>query len=494
MHDPDDFADMVVMTVKAALSPVLERLAAVEAQHTMLRATAQAGGDLRDRIVVLETKSAVPVSVDTDLRERVLAFAPLPERLAAAETQLVTLQGVVSELRSQLAESKSFTPTVDTSLYERVAVTEARLSAQPAPDPAIAEIRDLMRMLETKVAETEPIDLITVEADLDECRDRLLRLETTPPVTDHAIHERVRALETAPPHVDQDVRARVAELTALPERVVTLETKLAMTPDSDKAITELRERVVTLETKSDFHVEPETDAKDHVVAAVAPVQERVASVEARLDVIVDTQKAVDAMRERVVTLETKAATVPQPVLDTDIRERVGALEFKVNSISNDDAVARLEKRIDTVESIQKELPALRERLAVAEVRTGTPGPAGKDGKDGKDGAPGADGLGFDDLAVVQQNERSFTVRAFRGDRSKDIGTVSFPVELYRGVWVERTYEPGDSVTWAGSEWHCNEQTATKPGTDSRAWTLKVKRGRDGKDGRDAVDVRPVHIT
>ena len=50
----------------------------------------------------------------------------------------------------------------------------------------------------------------------------------------------------------------------------------------------------------------------------------------------------------------------------------------------------------------------------------------------------------------------------------------------------KTYERGDGVTWAGSEWHCNEPTTTKPGDGSKAWTLKVKRGRDGKDGRDAM--------
>lgn len=125
------------------------------------------------------------------------------------------------------------------------------------------------------------------------------------------------------------------------------------------------------------------------------------------------------------------------------------------------------------------LGIVRERLAVVETRAAVPGPPGPPGHDG------SDGVGFDDLGVTQRDERSFTITATRGDVIKEIGTAHFSLELYRGVWVEgRTYEPGDGVTWAGSEWHCATPTTTKPGDGSKAWTLKVKRGRDGKDGQD----------
>jgi hypothetical protein len=53
-----------------------------------------------------------------------------------------------------------------------------------------------------------------------------------------------------------------------------------------------------------------------------------------------------------------------------------------------------------------------------------------------------------------------------------------------GTWVAGTYAARSIVSYAGSMWHANEQTDTKPGT-SASWTLCVKRGRDGKDGRDA---------
>lgn len=54
---------------------------------------------------------------------------------------------------------------------------------------------------------------------------------------------------------------------------------------------------------------------------------------------------------------------------------------------------------------------------------------------------------------------------------------------YCGAWKQGTYYPGMFVTWSGSLWHCNQQTDTKPGDGNPAWTLAVKKGRDGKDLR-----------
>ena len=57
---------------------------------------------------------------------------------------------------------------------------------------------------------------------------------------------------------------------------------------------------------------------------------------------------------------------------------------------------------------------------------------------------------------------------------------------YVGVWAVGKYHAGNMVTHDGSVWHCDRETDSKPG-QSDAWTLCVKRGRDGKDGRDAAE-------
>jgi hypothetical protein len=46
----------------------------------------------------------------------------------------------------------------------------------------------------------------------------------------------------------------------------------------------------------------------------------------------------------------------------------------------------------------------------------------------------------------------------------------------------KAYSRRTFVTHAGSLWHANQTTASRPG-DGPAWTLAAKRGRDGRDLR-----------
>jgi hypothetical protein len=132
-------------------------------------------------------------------------------------------------------------------------------------------------------------------------------------------------------------------------------------------------------------------------------------------------------------------------------------------------------------TMKDDVATVRERVAVVEVKPLIPGPVGPAGRDG------VDGVGFDDLIVEHDGERAFTFKCVRGDVVKALGTFTLPIPIYRKVWIEgRTYEPCDRVTWAGSEWHCETATTTKPGDGSKAWVLSVKHGRDAKDGRDGA--------
>lgn len=228
---------------------------------------------------------------------------------------------------------------------------------------------------------------------------------------------------------------RLAKFEALAERAVAIE----------KTQTELRDRLVAIETKAGMP--PASDP------AIVELRERLSETTAKLTwpplpAVLETKsdtsiEAISAVRDRVLALETKAA---QPLAIehtvTDLRDRLDRLETRLH----DDAAATT---------------TIRERIAVLETRAPMPGPtgpAGKDGKDGKDGTPGLAGLSFE------------------------------------GVYQDgKAYEVGNLVTWAGSSWHCNEATRDKPGEGSKAWTLMVKRGRDGKDGRDAVTVPVVSL-
>jgi hypothetical protein len=90
---------------------------------------------------------------------------------------------------------------------------------------------------------------------------------------------------------------------------------------------------------------------------------------------------------------------------------------------------------------------------------------------------------------IESVDREFVVSATRSSGAIEVKRVSLPVMLYQGVFKEgREYVGGDTVTWAGSLWHCDHNTADKPGElGSKGWTLAAKRGRDGKDGVNGKD-------
>ena len=140
---------------------------------------------------------------------------------------------------------------------------------------------------------------------------------------------------------------------------------------------------------------------------------------------------------------------PEVLAQSVARTLHGALAPVLVRLAGADTVQqRHEARLSTLDDT---IAALRERLAVLETRPMVPGPPGQPGQDGRDGAPGKDGTA--------------------GLR-------------FAGVFVDgKSYELGDMVTWAGSSWHCNEATTTRPGEGAKAWTLMVKRGRDGKEAK-----------
>jgi integrin beta 3 len=93
---------------------------------------------------------------------------------------------------------------------------------------------------------------------------------------------------------------------------------------------------------------------------------------------------------------------------------------------------------------------------------GDKGLNGKDGLDGKDGAPGLNGK--DGLAGLS----------------------------FEGPYQEgKSYGIGHVVFYAGQSWHCNTPTTAKPELGVKEWAILVKRGRDGKDGRDLAPPMPI---
>lgn len=259
-----------------------------------------------------------------------------------------------------------------------------------------------------------------------------------------------------------------------------------------------------------------------VKAALAPVLDRLSAAEQSNLELKAMLGGLPELRDRLIVMETKAALVVTPAasgpsaaeLELLLRDRleplvktmdgltlrVTAVEAKPEPVATTTTTppaigptaAETELTLrDRLEPVTKSLALLSERVAVMEVRAPVAGPAGQDGKNGLDGKDGADGLGFDDMDVEFDGDRTVLLKFARGTKAKSWPLV-FPFQKYQGVYQQgKSYDMGDTVSWGSQLWHCNESTVTPPGDGSKFWQLCVRKGRDGKDGRDAVSAAPV---
>lgn len=103
------------------------------------------------------------------------------------------------------------------------------------------------------------------------------------------------------------------------------------------------------------------------------------------------------------------------------------------------------------------------------------------GKDGAPGQDGKDGIGFDDLDLVE-DASGLSLKFIKGDAVKSF---PLPVVIDRGVFRDgQTYQKGSGVTWGGRYWIAQETTSDKP-DGGKSWRLAVNKGRDGKDVKKA---------
>lgn len=263
------------------------------------------------------------------------------------------------------------------------------------------------------------------------------------------------------------------------ERMVALETRVAPLAD-------MRDRVAVVETKCCGEVAIPASVESRLLQAF----EKLSALEYAMQRAADHESMITDLKARLAIAEATALQYAELASQArQMAEKLSLLEAK--SAAPSDVELQIRKSIDPVTA---SIAETRERLVAVEVRAAVPGPPGANGTNGTngaDGAPGKDGLGFDDMSVEFDGDRTLLLKFERGAVKKSFPVV-LPFQRYQGVFTEgKSYSTGDGVTWGGSEWHCNEPTSTKPGDGSKAWTLKVKRGRDGKDGLDAPGALPV---
>lgn len=253
-----------------------------------------------------------------------------------------------------------------------------------------------------------------------------------------------------------------AAVRPINERLRALESRPA--PQDGKSITVDDVKPVILQivkTETDSHVDLMREA---VVTIFDPINARVDALEKREmpEVIHGNSVTLDDVKPMVSQLvkdEVAAVPVKEPVgIKNAIIDRDGALIF---TLSNGDKI-----ELGVIVGKDADMPAIISTIKEEIGKIPTP-------KDGKDG------FGFDDLQVEFDGERTVTLAFVKGNEHKEFSLV-FPNTIYRGVYKEgQEYKRGDQVTWAGSQWTAKQDTSDKPET-SDAWQLTVKRGRDGK--------------
>lgn len=151
-RDLEGLADLVVLTVKNAMAPYQERIALLEKDNADLRAQLAVVPTLRDRVVAVETKSAMPLPAPV---------IPEPADLSPIQERIMLLEKDTADVRAQLA--------VVSDLRDRVVVVETK-AAMPLPQP---------------VEKPEPVDLtpliervVAAEVGMSGLRERFATLET----------------------------------------------------------------------------------------------------------------------------------------------------------------------------------------------------------------------------------------------------------------------------------------------------------------------------
>lgn len=99
-------------------------------------------------------------------------------------------------------------------------------------------------------------------------------------------------------------------------------------------------------------------------------------------------------------------------------------------------------------------------------------------KDGREGINGKDGFTPDDFDIeIKGRVLTIKMKCGSGIVSRETRLDGLP--QYRGTYKSGSaYENGDAVTYGGSLFIAEQDTAAAPETDSSGWRLAVKRGRD----------------
>ena len=466
IFDGEEFGKTIVEAVNASidrqLAPLLRRLDALEAS-TVADDMKSVRTDLRS---VMETVGAIPVIKDDAIRA------------------LITEE--VRDIRGAL--ESTLMPEMQVALSVMVKEAVATI-----PVPVAPELPDISAMVKEAVA-TIPVPVAPELPDIAAMVDDAVK--ALPPARDG---------KDADPIDMEAVKVLVVEAVAGVELPELPDIAGMVTEAVGKAVSELppardgkdaapvdMDAVKTILIEAVAALPPAKDGKDADPVDMDGIYRRVDEVLATgLD---EYKKSVDNIR---IPEDGKSVTIDdvRPLIDDAVSKAVAALPPARDGKDGADVMDAVIDRIGHLV------------LTFSNGKTKDVGQVvGDDGVDCDfDGVwklinekldswpKPKDGMGFDDLSVEYDGERTFKFVLSQGDRKKEFA-FDVPIVLDRGIYADgKSYARGDAVTWDGSSWIAQTDGAKeKPGT-GKEWRLAIKRGTRGKDGVMTVPKAPAPV-
>lgn len=410
------------------------------------------------RVAELE-KAPADIDLDAIIADAIArATAPLEKRLdvlGEERSSLVTRLGFVEGFTDASVAKNEFRPVVD-----RLAAAEKRLDDLPRPaEPVdLTPLTTLVAVLEERV-----LSLPNVPTAADVAALVAPGNDADPEVTRTLVVDEVGKAVAAIPPVDlaplqaaiNAANAATAEATALAEAYKQAIADLPKVPTAE----EVRALIPTPENGKSVTIDEVRPLVEEAVAAIPRIVQD--GKDATPEQIAEAVDKALATWERPKDGESVTLEQLRPLVDETVAKRVAEIP------ASKDGVGLAGMLID------------RDGELVATLTDGTTKKLGP--VVGKDGEPG---VGWDEATEEMADDGRTIVRRYaKGDQVTEFRH-TFAVVLDRGVFKDGSeYVAGDGVTYGGSFWIAQATTKDKPG-NSDAWRLAVKKGRDGKDGRD----------
>jgi hypothetical protein len=414
----------VVLLMKTALAPVLERLAANEALLATL-------SDLRDRVVAVETKAAQPLAVDlSDARDRLVKLE------TRAELAIPGPRGEPGQIGPPGPVGEKGLTVVGPEGPQGPAGPPGEQGPRGEKGEAGERGADGAQGLVGPDGEIGPRG---EPGPQGEKGDRGLIGAIGPP-GDSIRGEKGDTGERGVPGLDGLI-GPIGPMGPAGESIRGEKGERGEKGTDAISPLEIEHMVLAHLTKAMAALPPAPPGRDGASVTLADVQplilaevqKHIAALPVPKDGVGVAGALIDRTGELVLTLSDGATKALGPVVGKDV-----------------------------------EMAAVQQWIAAEVAKF----PAPKDGRDG---------VGFDDLDFVNDPRGHLVLKFTRGDVVKQ---ARVPDLVDKGVYKPgEAYEKGEGVSFGGGFWIAQQDTDTKPGEPGGAWRLAVKAGRDGRDAR-----------